>query len=206
MLYKHFKKERYFQALAGIQRSPHPCPRRVTAGFRRVCSPLYVHLWVFKKQQNFSQKGSARVWHGVRSATRPSRHPPGTSQSIPGAPRRPDAVHPLCPTPGCSAPPEGRRGEQRAGLERGSKGNSPGEKMPFWSRIHSSFLLTSRDSPSGAAVLKDEPLQLCYAAGLLQRARWAEAAPPTPPFSHQRSTLAPGRPAPAVQKTSEPPA
>lgn len=147
----------------------------------------------------------------------PPWHRPGTSQSIAGAPQWPAAARTLapCARTGRDALPfptslparsweEGKSKGQ--GWSGAARGISQGRKMSLWSQIYSSFLVISQDLPCGAVVHKDEPLQPHHAAGLLQRGRWAKAAPPPPPFGHKGPTLTLVHPAPRVQKTSEPPA
>lgn len=206
MLYKHFRKERYFQALAGIQPSPS-APRRVTAGFGQVCSPLYVHPWAFKKLANLSQKtalefgaGLARCCNRLGTGRAPHRASRGTA-----AASRSRTLPPCARTPAGMLCPWGEGKSRGQGWSRAARGISQGRKYLYGPGEMVEFLLTSRDLLYGPAVLRDEPLQPPHAAGLLQRARWAKAAPPTPPFCRKGPTLAPARPAPGVQKSSGPP-
>lgn len=201
-----FQKRKIF---SGSCRNPAlpPCPRRVTARFGQVCSPLYIHPWAFKKPVNLSQKtalefgaGLARCCNHLGTDRAPHRASPGTV-----AASRSRTLPPCAQTPAGMLCPWGEGKSRGQGWSGAARGISQGRKYLYSPGEMVEFLLTSRDLLYGPAVLRDEPLQPHHAAGLPQRARWAKAAPPTPPFCRKGPTLAPVRPAPGVQKTSGPP-
>ena len=135
-----FQKRKIF---SGSCRNPAlpPAPRRVTAGFGRVCSPLYVHLRGFEKQENLSQKTALEFGMGLarrcnrlgtgRARRRASLGHRGGQPQPARSPRVPEPAGMLCPHPPPCLRGAGEKGRAEGRAGTGQQGEFPQGENAF---------------------------------------------------------------------------